>query len=87
MKEKVRICRICKNEFITTAPRTWTCSHECRSIYNAEKYRRIKERQKRPKTQSDNMKEYYAYCEKNGFITYGKFQAMKTAQALKEQRG
>lgn len=86
MKEYIHKCSVCQNYFKTTLPHASICSAECRKLHGQE-YLRLKRAMRKPAPPSENMKEYYAYCEANGFVTYGKFQAIKTTHALKEQRG
>lgn len=84
MERHLHTCRVCQTQFISTMPRARFCSRECKRLYDKERYRKEKARRKAA-PQSDNMKQYYAYCEKHGFVTYGKFQALKTVNALKER--
>lgn len=65
-------CIVCQRHFNSKATHANICSAECRKLRDKQFYHRQKLVRK-PKPQSDNMKEYYAYCEKNGFVTYGNF--------------
>ena len=85
MKTYIHTCCVCQNSFVSSKSCAYFCSGECKSLYDKVKYQ-MKKAKRQPAPQSDNMKQYYAYCEKHGFVTYGKFQALKTANALKEQR-
>jgi hypothetical protein len=84
MKLYKHTCCVCKREFYSKCSHANLCSKDCRKI--RDKQYREKARWK-PVPQSENIKQYYEYCEKHGFITYGKYQAMKTAEALKQTKG
>ena len=85
MKTYIHTCCVCKKTFVSSTSRAVVCSNDCRNTYRAEQ-RRIKSLQNNETNLDRALKEYNEYCEKHGFVTYGKFKAMKTANALKEQR-